>query len=133
VSWFDLAAGGLLLFEAFSGHHNKPGYLRPQFLSGVVTLGLGLLHGRLHTFRQNRRYVKLDEAGVEIRTSRFRRFSLAWADVSSVDMAGTKAVFLRNDGRRHSMRLNLLSNEAEVRRGIAEHARAAGVLAERVS
>src|SRR5207248_681459 len=72
IGWFDLAAGIMLLYEAFHGVHHKPAYLRPQFLAGVVTLGLGLVHGRLHAFRQSRRYVKLDETGLEIRTSRFR-------------------------------------------------------------
>jgi len=133
VGWFDLAAGILLIFEAFHGHHVKPGYLRPQFLAGVTTLGLGLFHARLHALQKRRRYVRLDETGLEIRVSRFRRFSVAWAELASVDLAGSKAIFHRNDGGRHTFRLNLLHNRDEVRKGIADHARAAGVPAETLS
>jgi hypothetical protein len=133
VGWFDLAAGILLIFEAFHGHHVKPGYLRPPFFAGIVTLVLGLLHGRFHAFKKRRRYLKLDESGLEIRASRFRRISLAWADLASVDLAGSKAIFHGNDGRRHTFRLNLLNNRDEVRKGIAEHARAAGVRSETIS
>jgi hypothetical protein len=50
-----------------------------------------------------------------------------------VDLAGSKAIFLRNDGRRQTFRMNLLNNRDEVRRGIANHARAAGVPAETLS
>ena len=127
IGWFDIAAGILLIYEAFHGAHHKPGYLRPQFLSGVVTLGLGLLHGRLKAIHHRRRRIELDDRGLDIRVSRFRRLSLAWADLDSVDVSGNKAIFVRKDGRRHTFRLNLLANHDEVRKGIAEHARAAGV------
>jgi len=33
VGWFDLAAGAMLMFEAFHGAHHKPAWLRPQFLT----------------------------------------------------------------------------------------------------
>jgi hypothetical protein len=128
--WFDLAAGGLLIFEAFHGAVHKPGYMRPQFLSGVVTICLGLAHGKLAGIQERRRYVKLDETGVEFRLARFRRLHIPWKEVVSVDLVGNHAVFERPNGR-HKVRLNLLHNAEEVRHGIAEHARAAGV--ERVS
>jgi hypothetical protein len=127
IGWFDIAAGILLIYEAFHGVHHKPGYMRPQFLSGVVTLGLGVFHGRLKAIQRRRRYVKVDENGLEYRASRFRRLRLQWAELASVDVTGNKAVFVRSDGRRHAFRLNLLANHDEVRKGIAEHARAAGV------
>jgi hypothetical protein len=125
--WFDLAAGGLLIFEAFHGAHHKPGYLRPQFFSGLATIGVGLLHERLHARQRRRRYLKLDEAGIEFRSGRFRRLDVPWGDLGSVDLGGNFAVFERTDGRRHKVRLNLLHDAEEIRSGIAEHARAAGV------
>jgi hypothetical protein len=130
IGWFDIAAAGLLMFEAFHGAIHKPGYLRPQFLSAVVTLGLGLLHGRLHHFKQRRRYVKLDDTSLEIRTSRFRRVTLQWKDLDSVDLSGGKAVFRRSDGRHHTFRLGWFHNSETVRKEIAGHAAAAGLLLE---
>jgi hypothetical protein len=125
--WFDLAAGGFLIFEAFHGAVHKPGYLRPQFLSGVVTIGLGLFHERFHALQKRRRYLKLDEDGLEFRLTRFRRLTLRWEELTAVEVGGSVAIFHRSDGKRHRVRLNLLHNADEVRRGIAEHARAAGV------
>lgn len=128
--WFDLAAGGLLIFEAFHGAHHKPGYLRPQFLSGVITIGIGLFHARLHTFHRGRRYVRFDEAGLEFRRGLFRRLAIPWKDLASVDLGGPTAVFHRTNGKSHKVRLNLLHNSAAVRQAIADHASEAGVRTE---
>jgi hypothetical protein len=128
IGWFDLAAAGMMMFEAFHGHHSgKPGYLRPQFFSAMVTLALALFHGRFHSWRANRRYVKLDEKGLEARSSRFRRFSLVWSELDRIHIARQKAVFHRSDGRRHTLRLQFLANHDEVRKHLVDHARAAGV------
>jgi hypothetical protein len=59
IGWFDLAAGVLLIYEAFHGAHgHKPGYLLPQFFSGVVTIVLGVLHSRIQHAAGKRRYLK---------------------------------------------------------------------------
>src|SRR5262249_36210214 len=76
--WFDLVAGAMLIFEAFHTPHHKAAYLRPQFLSGVVTIAFGALHGRLHRLHQKRRYLKLDENGLEFRFNQFRQLRLSW-------------------------------------------------------
>jgi hypothetical protein len=134
IGWFDLAAAAMMMFEAFHGHHSgKPGYLRPQFFSAVVTIGLALLHGRLHSWRAKRRYMRLDENGLEARTGRFRKFSFGWADLDHIHMAPNKAVFHRSDGKQHTVRLNMLANHVEVRKHISEHARAAGVTLNTIS
>jgi hypothetical protein len=125
--WFDLAAGGLLIFEAFHGAHHKPGYLRPQFLSGVVTIGVGLFHGRLHHLMKRKRYLKLDEDGLEFRVTRFRHLRLRWEGLKSIDLSGSCASFERTDGRRHKVRLNVLHDSEKIKRAIAEHAASAGV------
>src|SRR5262249_39815841 len=78
--WFDLAAGGMLLFEAFHSPHIKPAYMRPQFLSGVLTIGLGMFHPRLHAFHRRRRYLALDESGMQFRLGPFRRLNLRWTE-----------------------------------------------------
>jgi hypothetical protein len=133
VGWFDIAAAGMLMFEAFHGAHHKPGYLRPQFLAAVTTLGLGLFHGRLHAMKKKRRYVKLDETGVEVRTGPFRKIKATWGELRSIHLSDHRAVFHRNDGRRHTIGLRLLANRDDVRQALHEHARAAGVTTEGVS
>lgn len=126
IGWFDLAAGILLIYEAFHGAHHKPGYLRPQFLSGVATIALAIFHNRIAARQQRRRYIKLEETGVEIRL-KFRRTQFKWKDLASLDLEGPIAVFHLNDGSTCKLRLNLLHNAKAVREAIADHAQAAGV------
>ena len=119
--WFDLAAGCLLIFEAFHGAHTKPGYLRPAFLSGMATLLLGLFHARIHGFRHRRRYLKIDQSGVECRTAPLRKFRVDWNEIASVEVTADRASFLHNSGRRDAVVLRGLLNAPEVRQAIEAH------------
>jgi len=133
VDWFDLAAAAMMMFEAFHGVHHKPFYMRVQFVSAVTTAGLALLHGKLHARRAKKRYVKLDENGMEVRMGLWSRFSLGWAELDRIHLGQDKAVFHRNDGKQHTIGFRLLDNHEEVRKHISDHARAAGVSTETVS
>jgi hypothetical protein len=121
VGWFDLAAGFLLIFEAFHGAHTKPGYLRPPFLAGLVAIALGLFHRRLQNFAHHRRYITIDDIGVELRSSPLRRLKIRWADLASIDLSEAKIVFHRTNGRRRSIRLSWYGNADAVRRAVADH------------
>jgi hypothetical protein len=125
--WFDLAAGAMLIFEAFHGATHKPGYMRPQFLSGVATIGIGLFHKRLHSFHQRRMYLKLDESGLEYRNGRFRRFSAAWEEIEAVTINEKRAEFHWKGGRRRRIALNRFGNGEAIRQALSDHARSAGV------
>jgi hypothetical protein len=125
--WFDLAAGAMLIFEAFHGATHKPGYLRPQFLSGVSTIGIGVFHKRLHSFHQRRTYLKVDESGVEYRGGRFRRFSAAWQELETVSIDKKRVQFEWKAGRRRRIALTRYRNAEAARQALADHARAAGV------
>ncbi len=127
VGWFDLAAGAMLIFEAFHSPHTKAAYLRPQFLSGVITIGLGMMHGRLHGIKRRRRYLKFDESGVQGRLGPFRSFTFAWKDLASVDVTNAKAILQRTDGKVRTINLSRLHNADDVRQAIATHAQQAGV------
>ena len=120
VGWFDLAAGVLLIYEAFHGAHHKPGYMRPQFMSGVVTIALGVLHARLSRFGASRRYFKIDDAGIEYRMN-FRGWSIPWSELKSIDLGDKKVLFTRKNGEHHALNLGRLHNHAAVREAIAEH------------
>jgi hypothetical protein len=128
VGWFDLAAAGLLFFEAFHGVHHKPGYLRPQFLSGVITLMMGLFHARLQHFSSRRRYLTIDDTGVDCRTSAIGRFGIAWADLASIELLDDRAVFHCKSGARHKLNLRMFRNGEKARDAIRTDARAAALL-----
>jgi hypothetical protein len=133
VDWFDLAAAAMMLFEAFHGPHHKPPYATPQFWTAVTLSPLALFHGKLHAWREKRGYVKLDQNGVEVRTSRFRRFSVGWAELDRIHIGEHRAVFHRSDGKQHTIGFRMLGNHDEVRKHLSDHARAAGVSMETVS
>lgn len=127
VGWFDLAAGALLIYEAFHGAHHKPGYLRPQFFTGVATIALGLMHTRLNAFASRKRYLKLDDTGIEYRM-RFRGWSIPWGELASVDLSGRDAVFVRTDGERCTIEFGRFHNHDAIRRAIADHPESAKLL-----
>ena len=128
VGWFDLAAGVLLIFEAFHSPHHKPGYLRPQFLAGIVTLSLGIFHGPLQHAKQHRRRLEIDDSGVKLRMAPFRRWSVKWEDLVSVDVTAGHAVFELTNGRKHSINLKRFHNAEAVRQAISAHTRVTGLL-----
>jgi hypothetical protein len=128
VGWFDLAAGAMLIFEAFHGAHHKPGYLRPQFLAGVSTIGVGLFHARIHHFKKRRSYLKLDHDGLEFRRAPFRRLTVPWADLAKVELQQNQAILHRKNGRQHNISFKRFRNSKELRQGLADHAGPAGLL-----
>ena len=123
VGWFDLAAGAMLMFEAFHGAHHKPAYLRPQFLTALVTIGLGLLHPQLHAARHKRRYLKLDESGVDYRPHRFRRWHMDWKEIDRIEWRPGKAVLHQANGRTRTINLRTFHNADAIREAFIDHER----------
>ena len=83
VRWFDVSVGILLialgLNLAAEGHH------RAILIDGYYGLGaLYLLVGVFHHQLGRRRYVRLDDDGVQVRLNLFRAFRLPWPDISRV-------------------------------------------------
>jgi hypothetical protein len=121
VGWFDLAAGVLLIYEAFhTAHGHKPGYLRPQFFSGVFVIVIGLLHAKIAHAAGKRRYLKVDDDGVEYKVV-LRGWSIAWADLASITLSDDHVVFVTTAGRRHTVNLRRFHNHDAVRRALADH------------
>jgi hypothetical protein len=121
---FDLAAGVMLIFEAFHTPHHKAAYLRPQFLAGVSAIGIGLAHGRLKEFHKRRRYLEFDETGLKCRLSPLKRFNIPRNALASIDVSETQAVLHRTDGKRHTIPFARLRNSDAVREELANYVRA---------
>ena len=88
---FDIVAGALLIIESILSVHpgGKPFYARPLFTTGVATILIGVLHGRIARISWKRREIRLDASGVHARLSRFRRFTVAWTDVRDIRVTAT--------------------------------------------
>jgi hypothetical protein len=105
----------------------KPFYFRATFLTGVVTVILGLLHHRLHARKAKRRYFRIDDDGIEYKVP-FRGWSIAWDQLASVDVTAKEAVFETAGGKRHTVNLGRLHNHDAVRRAVIDHPGAARLL-----
>jgi hypothetical protein len=114
--WFDVVAGALLIIDAAQSVHpgGKPLFEHAAFFLGVVTVTIGLLHGRIAQLSWKRREIRLDENGVRARTSRLRVFVAAWADVRDIRITGASIVIQTATGSQ-TITLGRYRNANEIR------------------
>lgn len=125
VRWFDIAVGGLMALEgatlAAEGHHHA-GLIYGYYVLGIAYVLIGVFHKQLG----RRRYVRLDDDGVQVRMTPFRRFRLLWPDISR--MVGHKdsiEVFAR--GGRYEIDRRYVPNLDEIRELMLERASGRGI------
>ncbi len=119
VDWFEIFAAGMLAVEALERWHTHPHLPRPMFLSAVVTLVLGLTHGRTAAAAARPWSLVLDSEGIRVGGRRLqRRFSVAWQDLERIDLDDRRAVIVARDGRKKKINLRDLRNAAEVREAL---------------
>ena len=119
--WIAVLAGVRLILEAVHPAHpgGKPLYERANFYLGAVTLLTGLAYGFLATLAWKNRFVRIDDAGVYIRLSRFRKFDVAWPDLIDVEFHDDAVVIHSTSGRR-LIPLGRYGNATEIRDTIRE-------------
>jgi len=126
VRWFDMSVGILLLALglnlAAEGHH------RQILIDGYYGLGaLYVLVGIFHRQLGRRRYVRLDDDGVQVRLRPFRAFRLNWQDISRVvGHADSIEIFSRN-GRRDEIPRRYVPNLDEIREFMLDKASGRGI------
>lgn len=128
VSWINIFAAGVMFCEVWQKYDAVGKVWSPTFLTACVTLVLGIVHPRLARRRARRRQLVLDDAGVEMRTGRFRREVAArWDELESIAFEPARIRFRRRSGAEHSVGLHFFANAADVSAALARHAAAAGV------
>ncbi len=127
ISLLNLAAAAVLLLEWGIERRAGGKLFSPELLSAIVAAGLAFLHPVIQRRRRERRSVTLDDAGITIRTSRFRRFFAAWADLRAVDAEPDALRFVTADGRARHVGLRMIANRAEVADAVAAAAARRGV------
>jgi hypothetical protein len=120
IDWVDIWAAGVLLAEAGERWHLHHHIARPIILNALLTLGLGLTHGRMTAFRQRRRSMRLSDDGIHVPGKPFLSFRARWKDITAVRISETFAEIRTRAG--HVRRLDLLDleNAAEVRVALQE-------------
>lgn len=100
VDWIDVCLGAMLSVEAYATFHATGHVPRPTILLAVVMLAIGLLHGRVATFGDRRREMRINAQGLSLPGRRpFQRLTLSWPEVQSIDIDDYTVVVTAIDGR----------------------------------
>jgi len=122
VDWMDIFAAAVLFAEVAEryqlNHHTHVS--RPLVLTALLTLGLGLFHGRMSAWTGRRRSIRVDDAGVSVGGPPFRRLRAAWSDLASIAVNDRDAEIRTKAGRTRRIDLNDLDNAADVRRALID-------------
>lgn len=126
VRWFDIAVGGLMALEgltlATEGHHHLA-LIYGYYGLGVAYVLLGIFHKQLG----RRRYVRMDDDGVQVRMTPFRRFRLGWPEISRVvGHADSIEVFAKGN-KRYVIARRYVPNLDEIREMMLERASGRGI------
>lgn len=126
VRWFDVSVGILLLALglnlASEGHH------RAILIDGYYGLGvLYVLVGIFHRQLGRRRYVRLDDDGVQVRLRPFRGFRLLWPDITRVVGHADSIEVFSKGGRRDEIPRRYVPNLDEIREMMLERASGRGI------
>jgi hypothetical protein len=119
VDWAHIWAAGVLFAEAGERWHLRHHIARPTILTALVTLGLGLFHGRLVAFGERRGSLRIDESGVHVPRRPFGTFTVSWKDVTAISVTDREATIRARDGRMRRINLLDLHNAIDVRRALA--------------
>ncbi len=120
VDWIDIWAAGVLFAEVAERWHLTHHLSRPTILTAIITLALGLFHGRIAASIQRRRSVRITADGISVRARPFRGLNARWADVASISIAGHVAEVRTRGGRVRQVDLTDLRNADDVRAAFAE-------------
>ncbi|HEX5473457.1 MAG TPA: hypothetical protein VFX12_02250 [Vicinamibacterales bacterium] len=120
VDWADVLASGVLGAEALDRWHRTGHIARPQILTAVIILVIGLLHGRLSGLGERRRALRIDDEAIATGRQRpfRRRFRARWDEIVAIEIGEREARIRRRDGRVRRFDLADLENAEEVRRAL---------------
>jgi hypothetical protein len=120
VDWMEIWAAGVLFAEALERWHIRHQVPRPQLLTAVATLGIGLFHERLAARRQRRRSLRLTSDHLYVGRRPFRHIKARWDDIAEIAMTDHHATIRTHQGRKRRLNLADLENGPEVRGALQE-------------
>lgn len=115
IDWTDICVAGVLFIEAAETWHVRHHIARPVILTGVITLGLGVFHGRMAARAERRRSLRLTDDHLIVGGKPFRKFTARWDEIKHIDMTEHEAVIHTHKGRRRRLDFKDLENAADVR------------------
>jgi hypothetical protein len=126
VRWFDISVGVLLLAEALKlateGHHRQV-LINGYYVLGAVYVLMGMFHHQLG----RRRYVRIDDDGIQVRLNPFRHFRLKWPDISRVVGHPDSIDVFAKGNQRFEIARRFVPNLDEIRDLMLERASGRGI------
>ncbi len=123
--WIEIASGVILFVEGASKGTHK--LIRPQYVSGLVLLTLGVFEARLSHRRKRRRSLEAKGDALKARLG-FRGFEILWSEIAKASHDGQRLEIRRTDGRTHTIKLRTLRNADEVIAWLGERMKERGLL-----
>jgi hypothetical protein len=126
VDWVDIWTSAMLFTESAERYHLHHKLLRPSLLTAIGLLALGLMHGRVLTFAERRRALRLTEDEVYVGGKPFRSWRAKWGQIAGVTIGDRFADIRTRDGRQRRIDLADLINADEVKDALVEMQRRLG-------
>lgn len=99
VDWVDIGLAALLLTEVGVHYYDTGHWRRPTMLLAVVTLAVGVLHGRMTAFAAKRRALRITDDGITIGGKLLSQFTARWSEIARIELADKSAALVLKDGR----------------------------------
>ena len=122
VDWFHIFAAAVMVAEVAEHYHLTHHWRRPTILMAVVTLALGVLHGRVEAFSDRRRSLRLDDDGIYVGGKPWDSFRASWADVESIEVDGRYGTIRTKGGRTRQIDFKDSEQPAPLRAALEEAA-----------
>lgn len=133
VEWIDVAAGVMLLVEAYhQRHEGRPGRLLPYAtaLLALLSFAKGFFHERFAARSARRRTLRLDADGMRFDWSRLHHVSVRRRDVAAIATSEREIVVTAPNGSRRRISLRDAVEPAVVAAAVRDWARREGVALE---
>jgi hypothetical protein len=89
----------MLSVEAYAKYHATGHIPRPIIVLALAMLVIGLAHGRLAAWGDRRRELRVSAEGIRVPGKQFRRMTLTWAEVASIEVDDRWASVTSTGGR----------------------------------
>jgi len=118
IDWIDILLS-LLLFAEVAAHYSETHRWRgPTLVLAVLTLAVGLLHGRLTEFSAKRHALRVTETRISVGGRFFSRFTAVFSEIDRIDITEKSAVIVLRDGRTKALDLLDIRHSNDVTRAL---------------
>jgi hypothetical protein len=91
-----------------------------MLLLSAVSVGLGLMHGRVLASARRRRSLRITREGLQFSVRKFRTIKLRWTDIAGIRVGESRAIIATTTGAEHALDLNDLHEAPQIRAALDE-------------